>query len=176
MTGASRPPAAAVGAGTGLTAADWREAVQAAATILVELGAAAEGYPAACVRVVERDGPYIVLTKGLALVHARPEDGGLGVGVAAARLAEPVEFGHPDNDPVDLLLAFCTPDADAHVASLSTLARALSAGLADRLRAAPGRAEMAAELERALAGEGSPAPGGSATPGQEQGQEAHADD
>ncbi|MFC5750930.1 PTS sugar transporter subunit IIA [Actinomadura rugatobispora] len=144
---------AAVGARDGVPAAGWKEAVEAAAAILVEMGAAGEGYPAACVRVVEENGPYIVLTKGLALAHARPEDGGLGVGVAAARLAEPVEFGHPDNDPVDLLLAFCTPDADAHVASLSALARALSAGLADRLRAAPGRAEMAAELERALRAE-----------------------
>ncbi|XVQ14342.1 PTS sugar transporter subunit IIA [Spirillospora sp. CA-255316] len=150
---ASPMRATAVGARDGVRAAGWREAVEKAAAILVELGVAGEGYPAACVRVVEQNGPYIVLTKGLALVHARPEDGGLGVGVAAAGLAEPVEFGHPDNDPVDLLLAFCTPDADAHVASLSTVARALSAGLADRLRAAAGRAGMAAELERALRGE-----------------------
>jgi PTS system ascorbate-specific IIA component len=138
------------GARDGVRAPDWRAATREAALTLVEMGVAGEGYPDACVRVVEENGPYIVLTKGLALVHARPEDGGIGVGVAATRLAEPVAFGHPDNDPVDLLLAFCTPDADAHVASLSALARALQAGLADRLRAADGRARMAAELERAL--------------------------
>ncbi|MFF5261626.1 PTS sugar transporter subunit IIA [Actinomadura viridis] len=146
----------AVGARDGVDADGWRAATRAAAGVLVELGAAGAGYPDACVRVVERDGPYIVLTKGLALVHARPEDGGLAVGVAATRLAAPVEFGHPDNDPVDLLLAFCTPDADAHVASLSALARALSAGLADRLRGAAGDAEMAAELRRALPEEAGP--------------------
>ncbi|MFI0357364.1 PTS sugar transporter subunit IIA [Actinomadura sp. 9N407] len=140
----------AAGARDGVAAADWRAATIAAAEVLVEMGVAGEGYPAACVRVVEQNGPYIVLTKGLALVHARPEDGAIGVGVAATRLAAPVEFGHPDNDPVDLLLAFCTPDADAHVSALSTLARALSAGLADRLRAAAGREAMVAELEKAL--------------------------
>ncbi|GAA2412644.1 hypothetical protein GCM10010191_22730 [Actinomadura vinacea] len=157
---------AAVGAREGVRAAGWREAVEEAAQVLVGMGVAGEGYPGACARVVEQNGPYIVLTKGLALVHARPEDGGLGVGVAATRLAAPVEFGHPDNDPVDLLLAFCTPDADAHVSSLSAVARALSAGLADRLRAAAGRAEMAAELERALRKE-APPPG---TPGQGPGE------
>lgn len=91
-----------------------------------------------------------MLTKGLALVHARPEDGGLAVGVAAVRLAAPVEFGHPDNDPVDLLLAFCTPDPDAHVGTLSGLARALSGGLAGRLRAASGDEDMTRILKEAL--------------------------
>ncbi|WP_433469670.1 PTS sugar transporter subunit IIA [Spirillospora sp. CA-128828] len=132
-------------------ARDWREAVRAAASALVDAGAAGAGYPDACVRVVEENGPYIVLTKGLALVHARPEEGGLAVGVGATRLAAPVEFGHPDNDPVDLLLAFCTPDPDAHVGTLSGLARALSGGLADRLRAASGEDDLARALKEALA-------------------------
>ncbi|TDD88651.1 PTS sugar transporter subunit IIA [Actinomadura darangshiensis] len=134
-----------------VTAGDWREAVRKAASALVDAGAAGGGYPEACVRVVEENGPYIVLTKGLALVHARPEEGGLAVGVAVTRLAVPVEFGHPDNDPVDLLLAFCTPDPDAHVGTLSRLARALSAGLADRLRAASGGSDLARALKEALA-------------------------
>lgn len=136
---------------TGQVAADdWREAVLAAASALVAAGAAGEGYPAACVRVVEENGPYIVLTKGLALVHARPEEGGLAVGVGVTRLAAPVEFGHPDNDPVDLLLAFCTPDPDVHVGTLSALARALSGGLADRLRAAPGEEDLCRILKEAV--------------------------
>ncbi|MFI0481222.1 PTS sugar transporter subunit IIA [Actinomadura sp. 9N215] len=133
-----------------MNAEDWREAVRKAASALVDAGAAGEGYPDACVRVVEENGPYIVLTKGLALVHARPEEGGLAVGVGVTRLAAPVEFGHPDNDPVDLLLAFCTPDPDAHVGTLSGLARALSAGLADRLRAASGQDDLTRTLKEAL--------------------------
>ncbi|XRQ14969.1 PTS sugar transporter subunit IIA [Actinomadura welshii] len=140
---------ASVTAQGAVRAGDWREAVREAAAALVRAGAAGEGYPDACVRVVEENGPYIVLTKGLALVHARPEDGGLAVGVGVTRLAAPVEFGHPGNDPVDLLLAFCTPDPDAHVGTLSGLARALSGGLADRLRAAPDD-DLARVLKEAL--------------------------
>ncbi|RFS82380.1 PTS sugar transporter subunit IIA [Actinomadura spongiicola] len=133
-----------------VTAADWREAARKAAEALVEVGAADTGYPDACVRVVEKNGPYIVLTKGLALVHARPEEGGLAVGVGVTRLAEPVAFGHPDNDPVDLLLAFCTPDPDAHVGTLAGLARSLSGGLADRLRAASDEDDLAGVLKEAV--------------------------
>ncbi|WP_176611845.1 PTS sugar transporter subunit IIA [Actinomadura sp. WMMB 499] len=143
-------PAPVVVATDGAAAAGWRDAVRTAASALVEAGAAGTGYPDACVRVVEQNGPYIVLTKGLALVHARPEEGGLAVGVGVTRLAAPVEFGHPDNDPVDLLLAFCTPDPDVHVGTLSGLARALSGGLADRLRAASGPDELARTLEEAV--------------------------
>ncbi|MQA10715.1 MAG: PTS sugar transporter subunit IIA [Pseudonocardiaceae bacterium] len=140
----------AIGVRDAVPAADWPSAVRAAAGPLVELGAASAEYPEACVAMVERHGPYIVLTPGLALVHARPEDGGLSVGVAVSRLAEPVVFGHPDNDPVDLLLAFSSPDADSHVAALSTVAKALSAGLADRLRAARDDDELATLVKEAL--------------------------
>ncbi len=53
--------------------ADWREGTRAAAELLVGLGTAGEDYPAACVAGVEEHGPYIVLTRGVALVHAQVE-------------------------------------------------------------------------------------------------------
>jgi ascorbate PTS system EIIA or EIIAB component len=136
-----------VGAREGVEAVGWRDAVIRAAEVLVDLGAANAEYAAGCVAVVESHGPYIVLTPGLALVHARPEDGARSVGIAVTRLASPVAFGHPENDPVDLLLAFCSPDAAAHVTALSTVARALSGGLADRLRTAPDAGSMTAILQ-----------------------------
>ncbi|HEX2177430.1 MAG TPA: PTS sugar transporter subunit IIA [Nocardioidaceae bacterium] len=115
---------------------NWPDAVRAAAQLLVDMGSAASSYPQACVDVVHEHGPYIVLTPGLALVHARPETGGVRMGVAVLRLDRPVHFGHETNDPVDLLVAFSSPDHQAHVETLSHLARALGAGLAERLRAA----------------------------------------
>jgi PTS system ascorbate-specific IIA component len=131
-------------------AVDWQDAVRAAVAPLISLGAAEQRYVDACVASVEQHGPYIVLAPGLALAHARPEDGGLAVGVAVTRLARPVEFGHADNDPVDLVIAFASPDADAHVAALSTLARALGAGLADRLRDAADTTALESTLASTL--------------------------
>lgn len=117
-------------------ATDWRDAIHLACAPLLEAGAITDDYPRRCIEMVEEHGPYIVLAPGIALAHARPEDGVLDLGVAAVTLAEPVDFDHPDNDPVDLVFAFGSPDDDQHVGLLSSLARHLTAGLADRLRAA----------------------------------------
>lgn len=116
---------------------DWREAVRTAGQLLVDNSAATDAYVDAIVDAVERMGPYIVLAPGIALAHARPEDGATGVGFSLVRLAEPVEFGAKDNDPVDLVFAFATPNAEDHVRALSALADFLETGdkLA-RLRAA----------------------------------------
>jgi PTS system ascorbate-specific IIA component len=93
------------------------------------------------VQIVEEHGPYIVLAPGLALAHARPEDGVLRVCLAVVTLAEPVAFGHPDNDPVDVVFAFGSPDAEQHVAMLSALARRLQGGLDTELRSAASDAD-----------------------------------
>jgi ascorbate PTS system EIIA or EIIAB component len=130
-------PDQALVVGRARRAADgWREAIRVACEPLVEQGAAEARYPDRCIEMVDEHGPYIVLAPGIALAHARPEDGVLKLGVSAVTLAEPVTFGHEDNDPVDLVFAFGSPDRDQHVGLLSKLATALLDGLADRLRAA----------------------------------------
>ena len=131
----------------GVAAARWEDAVRAAARLLVEGGAAEPRYADRCVALVAEHGPYIVLAPGVALAHARPEDGGRAVGLAAVVLARPVAFGHPQNDPVDVVLAFASPDKDAHVGLLADLAAALAEGrLADRLRMAASSEEATAML------------------------------
>jgi ascorbate PTS system EIIA or EIIAB component len=129
-------PVPVVVARIGRQAADWRAAIGEACAPLVAAGAVADGYPDRCIAMVEEHGPYIVLAPGIALAHARPTDGVEAACLAAVTLAEPVAFGHEANDPVDVVFAFGSPDADQHVGMLSALARNLLDGLADRLRAA----------------------------------------
>lgn len=129
-------------------ASDWREAVHLACAPLREAGAVASRYAQRCIEMVEEHGPYIVLAPGIALAHARPEDGVEQLGVAAVTLRRPVTFGHPENDPVDVLFAFGSPDTDQHVGLLSALARHLGDGLADRLRGAADDAAAQAVLEQ----------------------------
>lgn len=126
-----------ISASVGVAADSWPAAVRAAGQALVDQGCAEERYVDRCVTQVQADGPYIVVAPGIALAHARPEDGARALGVSVAVLDRPVSFGHPANDPVDVVFAFCSPDRDAHVGLLSALARQLAAGLADRLRSAP---------------------------------------
>lgn len=128
-------------------AEDWRAAVRAACAPLVDEEAVTATYPERCIAMVEEHGPYIVLAPGIALAHARPEDGVRNLGVAAVTLRAPVTFGHPDNDPVDVVFAFGSPDAEQHVGLLSALARHLTDGLAERLRAAGDDEEAQRTLE-----------------------------
>lgn len=135
---------------SGVRCADWREAVRASGELLVATGAASEDYVDAIVEAVERLGPYIVLAPGIALAHARPEDGGKAVGFSLVKLAEPVEFGAANNDPVDLVFAFATPDSDQHITALSALAEFIESGdnLA-RMRAADNDEELYRVIEEA---------------------------
>ncbi|WP_052436454.1 PTS sugar transporter subunit IIA [Georgenia sp. SUBG003] len=126
-------------------AEDWRDGVRAAARLLVDLGTADEAYVDACVSTVEEHGPYIVLTPGVALAHARAEPGTTTEGLAAVRLGEPVRFGHPTNDPVDVVLAFSS--GGSHMEMIRAMGKALTGGLADRLR----EADDVTAAERALA-------------------------
>ncbi len=126
-----------------VTAQTWQEAVRAVGRLLVAAGAAEPCYIDAMLRTVEELGPYVVLAPGLALPHARPEDGALEVGFAAITLAKGVNFGNPDNDPVRLVIAFCAPDPNSHLHSLTQLARRLGeAGFIERAASAQSMQEL----------------------------------
>lgn len=118
--------AAAFGPGSiavGVAAADWREAVAAAADLLVASGRVEPSYGAACIEAVERLGPYIVIAPGIALAHAKPTTAMThSPGLSLAVLAEPVEFGNRANDPVRLVFALAATDHDSHIELMSAFA------------------------------------------------------
>jgi len=97
-------------------------AVRAGGALLLKSGKA---YIDAMVRTVQETGAYMVLAPGLALMHARPEDGVLDVGLSLVTLKNPVEFGSKANDPVKLVISFCAIDHEAHVDVLKALAQFL---------------------------------------------------
>lgn len=103
-------------------AADWREAVRAAGDALVAAGITTPAYTDQMIATVEQLGPYIVIAPGIALAHARPSDAVLRPGLSWVTLAQPVRFGHKDNDPVRLVVGLAAPDSSSHVQALATLA------------------------------------------------------
>jgi mannitol/fructose-specific phosphotransferase system IIA component (Ntr-type) len=106
----------------GVEAKGWREAVEGCGRLLVVSGAVEERYVRAMVRTTEELGPYAVIAPGVAIPHARPEDGARAVGLSLAVLGVPVEFGSKENEPVDLVFGFSTIDAEAHVDLIRALA------------------------------------------------------
>ena len=104
------------------SAPDWRSAVQLAGQALVASGAATPGYALEMIRMIDEHGPYVVIAPGLALAHARPGREVLADGLAIVTLAEPVDFGHPHNDPVSVILGLAIKGADGHLAAVADLA------------------------------------------------------
>ena len=100
----------------------WEAAVDHVGTLLVDANKIRPEYVAAMKRVFKEIGPYAVLAPGIVLLHARPEDGVLEACLGLITLAEPVPFGHSENDPVDLVFALGAVDKSAHISALQQLA------------------------------------------------------
>lgn len=116
------PPLSASAIELRADAADWRAAVGIAAKVLARIGAATPAYGDEMVRMIEEHGPYVVIAPGLALAHARPGPAVLADGLAIVTLATPVQFGHPHNDPVSVVLGLAIATADEHLAAVAALA------------------------------------------------------
>ena len=106
--------------------ADWQGALRAGGEMLIQAGLCEPRYIEAMIDAVNDLGPYMVLAPGIALAHARPEDGVLKMGMSIMTLATPVEFGAEENDPVKLVISFGGVDNKSHLGMLQELAIFLS--------------------------------------------------
>ena len=102
-------------------AADWRELTEIVGRLLADAGVAEPAYTDAMIRNVEKNGPYLVIAPGLALLHARPEEGARAPGLVLVTPEHPVEFGHTTNDPVRVALGLTAVDATGHLGLLSAI-------------------------------------------------------
>lgn len=104
---------------------DWEGAIRAAGKLMVADGAVEPRFVDAMIRVAKEFGPYIVVAPGIALPHARPEDGVIRASIAVVQLATPINFGNKDNDPVFLVIALAAVDNQQHIQGLAELASVL---------------------------------------------------
>ncbi len=122
---------------------NWEHAVRAIGRLMVDSGVVEERYIDGMIHTAKELGPYIVIAPGLALPHSRPEDGVLEPCMALITLDPHIEFGNPDNDPVDLVIAFGAVDNEQHVEALRDMATILSEpGNLEALRAAETKEEI----------------------------------
>lgn len=110
---------------TGVTVSNWEEATDAVGALLVDAGQVDPEYIPAMKRVLKEMGPYAVIAPGIVLLHSRPEDGVREPCLGLITLSTPVEFGHSQNDPVDLVFALGATDKKGHISALQQLARLL---------------------------------------------------
>lgn len=128
---------------TQVPAQDWEDAVRAVGALLVADDAVEPRFVDAMIAVAKEFGPYIVVAPGIALPHARPEDGVKRASIGMITLAQPVEFGNEENDPVSLVLALAAVDNKQHIQGLAELAAILGDDDAvSRLRSAESAEEL----------------------------------
>ena len=108
-----------------VSVSDYKDAIRKAGNLLVKAGAAEPRYIEAMVKFCELYKAYIVIIPHIAIPHAKPEDGMKRVSFSLITLKNPVYFGHPDNDPVDLVIAFGGSDHSSHLKALAQLAEML---------------------------------------------------
>ncbi len=94
-------------------ASNWQEAVKLGTDLLEQAGVIGPEYYQSILRNMENLGPYFLLGPGIAMPHARPEEGGVNdTGFALVTLKEGVSFGDAENDPVWLLLTMAAKNAE----------------------------------------------------------------
>lgn len=103
-------------------AEDWKDAIQKSCQALIENGAINTSYVDAIYHSHENLGPYYVVGPGLAMPHARPEDGVNRLALGVTIIQNGVNFDSEGNDPVKLLVTLAATDSNSHVQAIAQLA------------------------------------------------------
>ena len=100
---------------------DWQEAIKVVAEPLLKEEVITENYIDEMINTVKEYGPYIVIGEHIALAHARPTDGSKKLGLSVATLKNPVNFGHEDHDPVNIIFCLSAIDNYSHLNIMKNL-------------------------------------------------------
>ena len=109
----------------GISADDWEDAIRKSSQILLEKKSIEPRYVQAMIDTVKKNGPYMVISKHIALAHARPEEGANETALSFATLAAPINFNAGDLDPIKLIITFSAQSHDTHIDLMGELAEIL---------------------------------------------------
>ncbi|MDN5724838.1 MAG: PTS sugar transporter subunit IIA [Propionibacteriales bacterium] len=105
----------------------WRDAIEIVGGILVDEGNASREYVDAMIAsVAGPNGTYIDLGAGIALAHARPENGVESTGLSVLHLDEPVLLADDPAHPITVFIALAAVDSSGHLDVMKNLARVLT--------------------------------------------------
>jgi len=103
------------------SAENWQQAIQFGCQPLLDNGAIEQSYVDAIYRTHQEIGPYYVVGPGIAMPHARPEDGVNRLSLSLIIIKNGVNFNNEENDPVKLLLTLAATDSESHVVAIQQL-------------------------------------------------------
>lgn len=101
---------------------DWKQAIRLSAQPLLAKETITEEYIEAIFNSHQELGPYYVLAPGLAMPHARPEQGAIKNGLSLLHIKQGVSFDAEENDPIYVVIMLCALSGDEHINMITALA------------------------------------------------------
>ncbi|NYU09226.1 PTS mannitol transporter subunit IIA [Enterobacteriaceae bacterium CCUG 67584] len=105
---------------------DWEQAIRLSAQPLLAKETITEEYVEAIFKSHQELGPYYVLAPGLAMPHARPEQGAIKNGLSLLHIKQGVSFNADENDPIYVVIMLCALSGDEHINMITALAEIFS--------------------------------------------------
>ena len=104
----------------GVVAKNWQEVVDRTGASLLKAGTIETHFVQAMKDIILEFGPYMVIWPGAVLLHAPPQ-GVRRLCMALINLRNPIMFGHPENDPVQIAIILAVTDSHSHITALQEL-------------------------------------------------------
>ncbi|MCE9980644.1 PTS sugar transporter subunit IIA [Leclercia adecarboxylata] len=101
---------------------DWKQAIRLSAQPLLAKETMTEAYIDAIFNSHQELGPYYVLAPGLAMPHARPEQGAIKNGLSLLHIKQGVSFDAEENDPIYVVIMLCALSGNEHINMITALA------------------------------------------------------
>ncbi len=105
---------------------DWKDAIRLAGKPLVEDGTVEARYLEAVIQTALKHGPYFDMGLGIAMPHARPEEGANRVGLAFLRTRTPVLLLDDPKHSVDIFIMLAATDSSSHIDVMAALSQVLT--------------------------------------------------
>lgn len=105
---------------------NWEEAIALAAKPLLAQDYIEERYIDAMINKVKDYGPFIHIGQGIALPHARPEDGVHHLGMSLLKVEQPVLLLDQEKHAIHLFICLAAIDNETHLKALASLTKILS--------------------------------------------------
>ncbi len=128
---------------------DWKQAIRLSSQPLLAKETMTEAYIDAIFNSHQELGPYYVLAPGLAMPHARPEQGAIKNGLSLLHIKQGVSFDAEENDPVYVVIMLCALSGDEHINMITALADIFSD---DERLSALLKASSIEEIQRVIKG------------------------
>ena len=128
---------------------DWKQAIRLSAQPLQAKETMTEAYIDAIFNSHQELGPYYVLAPGLAMPHARPEQGAIKNGLSLLHIKQGVSFDAEENDPIYVVIMLCALSGDEHINMITALADIFSD---DERLSALLKASSIEEIQRVIKG------------------------